>query len=69
MRATMSLDTSAHALITQSRVTARKLEKIIVQDVKKQNKKWPHLPTSQWTTSFGEGLIKSVWDMGQATSI
>ncbi len=38
----------------------KECEEIILQDAIQTHKRWPDLPTSRHTTSFGEGILQGI---------
>ncbi|KAL7529904.1 hypothetical protein ACHAXR_003219, partial [Thalassiosira sp. AJA248-18] len=62
MQPTMSMSTSAKTLNLQADLKAAELKKIAHDDFVNTNKHWSDKPTSKFTTTFGEGLLKSVYD-------
>ncbi|KAL7525758.1 hypothetical protein ACHAXR_001148, partial [Thalassiosira sp. AJA248-18] len=62
MQATTNMTTSAKTLNLQAGIRAAELQKIAYDDFVNNDKKWSDKPTSKFTTSFGEGLFKEVYD-------
>jgi len=56
----MNLDTSANTMNIQSSIKVKECEDIIFQDATQTHKRWSDLPTSQHTTSVGEGILQGV---------
>jgi hypothetical protein len=56
----MNLDSSANTLNIQSSIKVQECEDIIFQDATQTHKKWLDLPTSQHTTSVGEGILQGI---------
>ncbi len=56
----MNFDSSANAINIQSSIKIQECEDIIFQDATRTHKKWSDLPTSQYTTSVGEGIIQGI---------
>ncbi len=56
----MNLDTSANTINIQSSIRVKEYEDIIFQDATWTHKRWSDLPTSQHTTSVGEGILQGV---------
>ncbi len=56
----MNLDTSANTINIQSSIQVQECKDIIFQDATQTNKKWSDLPTSQHTTSVGEGILRGI---------
>ena len=57
---TMNLSTSANAMNIQADLKAAQLEDIVMRDFEKPIKNWSKTSTSQYVTSFAEGLLKSI---------
>lgn len=57
IKPTMNLDTAAQAINKQQDIKVCELEEIIYNDFVNHNKKWSDLPSSPYTTTFGEGLM------------
>ena len=55
----MNLDTAAKTINKQQDLKVAELEEIICSDYEKNNKTWSDYPTSPYTTSFAEALIRS----------
>jgi hypothetical protein len=53
----MNLDSSANTMNIQSSIKVQECDDIIFQDATLTHKKWADLPTSQHTTSVGEGIL------------
>ena len=60
MQPTMNLDTSAKALNTQADLKAAEIEDIVMRDFEKPVKNWSTTSTSQYVTTFAEGLLRSI---------
>ena len=56
----MNLDSSANTINIQSSIKVQECEDIIFQDATRTHKKWSDLPTSQHTTSVGEGIVQGI---------
>jgi hypothetical protein len=56
----MNLDTSVNTMNIQSSIKEKECEDIIFQDATQTHKRWSDLPTSQHTTSVGEGILQGV---------
>jgi hypothetical protein len=56
----MNLDTSANTMNIQSSIKVKECEDIISQDAIQTHKRWSDLPTSQYTTSFREGILQGI---------
>jgi hypothetical protein len=56
----MNLDTSANTINIQSNIKVKECEDIIFKDATQTRKRWSDLPTSQHTTSVGEGILQGV---------
>ncbi len=56
----MTLDSSANTINIQSSIKVQECEDIIFQDPTRTHKKWLDLPTSQHTTSVGEGILQGI---------
>jgi hypothetical protein len=60
VKPTMNLDSSANTINIQSSIKVQECEDIIFQDATWTHKKWSDLPTSQHTTSLGEGILQGI---------
>jgi hypothetical protein len=60
VKPTMNLDSSANTINIQSSIKVQECEDIIFQDATRTHKKWSDLPTSQHTTSVGEGILQGI---------
>ncbi len=60
VKPTMNLDSSANTINIQISIKVQECEDIIFQDATRTHKKWSDLPTSQYTTSVGEGIIQGI---------
>ncbi len=56
----INLDTSANTMNIQSSIKVKECEDIIFQDATQIHKQWSDLPTSQHTTSVGDGILQRV---------
>jgi hypothetical protein len=56
----MNLDSLATIINIQTSIKVQECEKIIFQDATRAHKKWSDLPTSQHTTSIGEGNLQGI---------
>jgi hypothetical protein len=56
----MNLDSSANTINIQSSIKVQECEDIIFQDATWTHNKWSDLPTSQQTTSVGEGILEGI---------
>jgi hypothetical protein len=56
----MNLDSSANTINIQSSIKVQECEDIIFQDATQTHKKWSNLPTSEHTTSGGEGILQGM---------
>ena len=62
LKPTHGMDASAHTLILQSDVKAAELNDLVFRDYSQSLKNWSNTPASVHLTTFGEGLVKVVYD-------
>ena len=62
IKPTMNMDTAANAINIQQDLKVAELNEIVFQEYNKPNKTWSNYPTSTFTTTFGEGIMKQVHD-------
>jgi hypothetical protein len=60
VKPTLNLDSSANTIKTQNSIKVQECEDIIFQDATRTHKKWSILPSSQHTTSVGEGILQEI---------
>jgi hypothetical protein len=56
----MDLDTSANTINTQTDIKVAELEEIIYRDYYFKHKRWSNLPTSPYTVSNAEAILKKM---------
>ena len=60
VKPTMNLDSLANTMNIQTSIKVQDCEEIIFQDAMQTHKKLSDLPTSQHTTSVGEGILHGI---------
>ena len=56
----MNLDTAAKTINIQQDLKVAELEEMICADYERTDKRWSDYPTSPYTTTFAEALIKAI---------
>ena len=65
----MNMDMAAQTLNIQQDLKAAELSEIVFGDFDRTHKLWNNYPTAQFTTIFGESLVKIVNDRAKLYSI
>jgi hypothetical protein len=60
VKGTMDVETSAKTLNTQTSIRVAECEEIILREANRRHKKWSHLPTSEYTVTPAEGILRDM---------
>ncbi len=60
LREKMDVDMSAKTLNTQTNIRVAECEEIIFHEANRTHKKWSHLPTSKYTVTPVEGILRDM---------